>query len=120
MILAYHQTRMGSQLQLLFHICISGLQASYVHYKNDFPPGRLPICRKVTVLRAPTRSPQEVPNMAIPAHIHLKYMLGCVSAVGRAFYAACSTWCAREVSVVHDDLRLLGCKAASELPTAES
>ena len=58
--------------------------------------------------------------MVIPAHIRLKYMLGCVSAVGRAFYAACSTWCAREVSVVHDDLRLLGCKAASELPTAES
>ena len=90
------------------------------HYKNDFPPGRLPIGRKVTVLRAPTRSPQEVPNMAIPAHIHFKYMLGRVSAVGRAFYAACSTWYAREVSVVHDDLRLLGCKAASELPTAES
>ena len=58
--------------------------------------------------------------MAIPAHIHLKYMLGCVSAVRRAFYAACSTWCAREVSLVHDDLLLLGCKAASELPTAES
>ena len=42
------------------------------------------------------------------ASLHTVHAFGCVPAVGRAFYAACSTCCAREVSVVQHDMRLLG------------
>ena len=59
------------------------------------------------------------PGYGRVAPIHTMRKFGCVPAVGRAFYAACSTCCARDVSVVHQDLGLLGCKAVFNVPSAE-
>ena len=93
--------------------------------RNWFPcrSMRLPSLQERLPTGSPPGSPKSDVNGTPGAHdltalstyyrllaaIYTVNPIGCVLAVGRAFYAACGTCCAREVSVVHHDLPVAIC-----------